>query len=291
MFLRAWRHPATRGNRLAAMVRYLGWRLNALVSPGPAVIPFVNDTLLVAEPTTPEVCELRLFTLRDFEAMAFVAHVLRPDDYFVDVGASIGSYAILAAAASGACVTAFEPAPARATLLRRNVMLNELQMLVDTRECALAEVQGQRDFVVDDDFSVTARASGLADEIFPVSVTRLDDARLAGRPVLAKIDVAGDELGVLRGANATLGQSSLCAVIIGADRKRTGGAEKSHLIQTLMEHHGFIAADYDPIRRRVMGIGSVARRKTIYLRAGQAEHVIRRVGRASGLWVTDELCI
>lgn len=291
MFLRAWRHPVTRGNRLGAMARYLGWKVNACVSPGPAVIPFVNDTMLVAQPATLEACELRLLTLKDFEAMAFVAHLLRADDYFIDVGASIGSYAVLAAAASGAYVTAFEPAPARATLLRRNVMLNELQALIDTRECAIAEVQGQREFIVEGDSSVSVPARRPVGERVPVSVTRLDDARLAGRPVLAKIDVAGSELAVLRGAHATLAQSSLCAVIIGADRQRPEEAANLHLVESVMERHGFVAADYDPIRRRVMGVGDVARRKTIYLRAGQAEHVIRRLARATGFWVTDELCI
>jgi hypothetical protein len=42
----------------------------------------------------PGVCE--------FEEMAFVLHYARPTDLFVDVGANIGAYTVLAAGASGA---------------------------------------------------------------------------------------------------------------------------------------------------------------------------------------------
>lgn len=40
--------------------------------------------------------------LHEFEDMAFLLHVLRRTDLFVDVGANIGSYTILAGGAAGA---------------------------------------------------------------------------------------------------------------------------------------------------------------------------------------------
>jgi FkbM family methyltransferase len=41
--------------------------------------------------------------------MAFVLHLLRPDHKFVDVGANVGSYTVLAAGAVGAEVICIEP--------------------------------------------------------------------------------------------------------------------------------------------------------------------------------------
>lgn len=38
--------------------------------------------------------------LQEYEDMSFVLHALRPGDLFVDVGANIGSYSILAAGGS-----------------------------------------------------------------------------------------------------------------------------------------------------------------------------------------------
>ncbi len=47
--------------------------------------------------------------LHEFEDMSFVLHALRSTDVFVDVGANIGSYTVLAAAVVGAQCIAFEP--------------------------------------------------------------------------------------------------------------------------------------------------------------------------------------
>lgn len=43
--------------------------------------------------------------------MALVLHLLRPTDLFIDVGANIGSYTILAGAAVGAKYLSYEPIP------------------------------------------------------------------------------------------------------------------------------------------------------------------------------------
>lgn len=290
MLMRAWRHPVTRSDRLGAYLRYFSWNLHASVVNGPVLVPFINDTLLLTERFTREARELSLFVLKDPEVMAFVAHFLRGDEYFVDVGAGIGSYAVLAAAAPGAFVTAFEPEPGRAALLRRNAALNELTARVDCRELAAAEVPGRLEA-----FWSSARRLPLplrmaTPECASVAVVRLDDARLAGRPVLARVDVGGDELAVLRGANATLGNPSLCAVIVGADPERTLEEKQPELVRAVLERHGFVPANYDPWQRRLLRLES-PRRTVIYVRRSQAEHIVRRLAEAAGIWINASLCI
>ena len=68
---------------------------------------------------TPRLCE--------FEEMAFVMHFLRPGELFVDVGANVGAFTVLAAGVAGAAVRAFEPNPGTFEMLERNVRLNGLQ--------------------------------------------------------------------------------------------------------------------------------------------------------------------
>jgi FkbM family methyltransferase len=58
--------------------------------------------------------------------MAFVLHVLRQSDKFIDVGANVGSYTVLAAGAVGSRAFAVEPIPTTFGFLRRNVELNGL---------------------------------------------------------------------------------------------------------------------------------------------------------------------
>ena len=50
--------------------------------------------------------------LAEFADMAFVLHVLRAGDLFVDIGANAGAYTLLASSVAGAKTTCFEPVPA-----------------------------------------------------------------------------------------------------------------------------------------------------------------------------------
>ena len=55
--------------------------------------------------------------------MAFVLHLLRPGEHFVDVGANVGSYIVLAGVGQTR-VTAVEPIPATFAHLQHSVALN-----------------------------------------------------------------------------------------------------------------------------------------------------------------------
>ncbi len=65
--------------------------------------------------------------------MAFLLHVLRPEDTFVDVGANVGAYTILAAKNVGADVISLEPIPSTFSKLQRNVDANKAAGKVDLR--------------------------------------------------------------------------------------------------------------------------------------------------------------
>jgi FkbM family methyltransferase len=83
--------------------------------------------------------------------MAFVLHFLRPGDLFVDVGANVGFYSILAAAASGANCLAFEPGPDAFDWLCGNIGLNGVSARVEVRREALGRQAGQVAFTVGQD--------------------------------------------------------------------------------------------------------------------------------------------
>eukprot|EP01034_Spumella_vulgaris_P002103 gene2103-2739_t len=54
-------------------------------------------------------------------------HYLRPEDTFVDVGANIGVYSVLASGITGAKSLSFEPIPSTFANLKRNINYNNLQ--------------------------------------------------------------------------------------------------------------------------------------------------------------------
>jgi len=71
--------------------------------------------------------------LHEFEQMAFLLHCLRSEDIFIDVGANVGSYTVLASAAVGAKTIAFEPIESEYNGLMANIELNGIAHLVDAR--------------------------------------------------------------------------------------------------------------------------------------------------------------
>src|SRR5579872_7449447 len=104
-----WRHPISSGNRGAALSRYARWQIGVRVLGAPVVIPFVESTRLVCERSMTGATGNLYCGLHEFGDMAFLLHFLRAGDLFVDVGANVGSFSVLASGVVGASSIALEP--------------------------------------------------------------------------------------------------------------------------------------------------------------------------------------
>lgn len=168
-----------------------------------------------------------------------VVTLVRPGDAFVDVGANIGYFTVLAAAlvGDGGLVIAFEPHAQARDALVETVRRNTASGRVEIVPLALAEADGHAALFVEDAVSAhstleparspmrhvaTFRAAG------QVRVTTFDNW-LASRPELAsrvrcmKIDVEGVEARVLGGMTAALQLprlAILCETTLGSEADR-----------------------------------------------------------------------
>lgn len=147
--------------------------------------------------------------------VALVRRLLRPGDVFVDGGANIGLFSLVAARCVGPTgkVVAFEPAPATRALLQGNLDLNGLSW-VDVRAEALGERPGTLELV-----TFTGDRSGLSSfqpedarggQRVQVRVVTLDGMLTPEelpRLRLLKLDLEGAEYGALQGASRLLGQA------------------------------------------------------------------------------------
>lgn len=152
---------------------------------------------------------------RDKQYEPHVTRVLRgllsPGATFVDVGANIGYFSLLAASLVGPAgrVLAFEPNPANCELLRQSVTANDFAWIA-IHPVAVAEARQQIAFAtagVDSNGRVINPAEAEA-EVAPlplVEAVPLDEA-LAGVPRVdaIKIDVEGAEARVWRGMQAVI---------------------------------------------------------------------------------------
>jgi FkbM family methyltransferase len=182
--------------------------------------------------------------------MAFLLHFLRSDDLFVDIGANVGSYTILACSAIGATGMAFEPVPSTHKRLVDNLRLNHVDQKVQCFHIALGSEKGQISFAANQDVTNHVLASG---EHCPDSVTvEVDvlDAYLQNKePALIKIDVEGFETAVLQGAQQTLTNPALHCLIMELNSSGNRyGFNELNIIET-MRVYDFAPYAYDPFSR------------------------------------------
>lgn len=198
--------------------------------------------------------------LHEFQDMAFVLHLLREGDLFVDVGANIGSYTILAGAAGARCV-AIEPIRSAFEHLLRNINLNGLQDSVDARNIGAGSHRGMLKFTTGlDTVNHVAAESDAADGgLAEVEVDTLDSVAAGLRPLLIKIDVEGFESEVLAGAEKIMSEKSLLAVVMelnGSGRRYGLDDSAAH---GLMLGYGFKPCAYSPFTRRLEALNVALR--------------------------------
>jgi FkbM family methyltransferase len=179
--------------------------------------------------------------LHEFADMMFPLHFLREGDLFLDIGANIGSYTVLASGVCRAATWAFEPDPNTLRHLKRNIAINELGGLVTVYECALGPTQGEVPFTVGLD-TVNKVAAANDKNVRIVHQEQLDNLIGASQPIMIKMDVEGSEEHVLRGAEALLANPCLKVIEL-----ETVTPEINHM----MLSNQFERAYYDPFIRRL----------------------------------------
>lgn len=127
---------------------------------------------------------------------------------FVDVGANIGLYSLLAATLfDPGDVVAFEPTPDLVAIARRIAQANDVA--IDVRPCAVSSAAGRAALhlaSVSDVSNSLVEGFKASETSVEVDTVRLDDvaADWSDVPTVMKIDVEGHEADVLAGAHATI---------------------------------------------------------------------------------------
>lgn len=267
-------HPLNHKGRMAALLRVLRWQIGIRLLPVECALPFVNGTQLLVKRGMTGATGNWYCGLHEVAEMAFVLHALRPGDLFVDVGANIGSYTVLAAGAVGADAIAVEPVPSTFNALRRNVCLNDLGHRVNCVNAGLGETEGELRFTAGQDTTNHVLAQGEMGDAVLVRVQRLDELCAERIPVVIKIDVEGYEQAVIAGGGTTLANEQVNAVIMETNGSgQRYGWDDERLIET-MRSFGFSTCAYDPFARRIQA-ASPGTGNTLFVRdiATMQDHV------------------
>lgn len=250
-------HPLTRDAQLAAWFRFARWQVRSRVHDE-IIVPWIGGTRLAVRRGMAGATGNIYAGLHEFADMMFALHFLREDDLFLDVGANIGSFTILASGVRHAKTWCFEPDQETARALRRNIEINDLADRVVVHEIALGEADGTINFTRGLD-TMNRIATVDDTDVRSVSVRRLDTVVGTARPIMLKMDVEGFEGTVMKGAPLLVANDSLKAIEL--------EGVPTELDRTLREA-GFVVAYYDPMRRDLNRAphSGAARSNTLYVR-------------------------
>lgn len=259
-------HPLNKKNKINAIIRFFFWQIKSRLSRKDFVHNFTkNSKLLVKRGMTGATGNIYC-GLHEFEDMAFLLHFLRPGDLFMDVGANVGSYTVLASAEIGAKTISIEPVKSTFDYLIKNIQLNRIQDRVEALNIGLSSASGILKFTKTLDTVNHVVANNDLNDVIDVTVKTLDDILHSARvPILLKIDVEGFEAEVLKGSKYTLANPSLKAIII-----ELNGSGKKYGYDDTIIHNELINADfkpyyYNPFEKSLMKLEYFGSCNTLYL--------------------------
>lgn len=262
-------HPLNAERKTQALIRFLLWQIGSRMVPGPVAVNFVNNVRLLVEPGMTGATGNVYAGLHEFEDMAFVLHLLKKEDIFVDVGANIGSYTMLAGGAVGARCVSIEPIPNTFAHLMDNINLNGLGDKVLPLNIGLGKENGTLRFTSGfDTVNHVVAETDIGVETINVPMKKLDDVLFDIEPLLIKIDVEGFETNVIKGADKVLSNRSLLAVLMELNGSgQSYGFDEGDLHKIMLEY-GFKTYRYLPFERELVSLHDKNHESgnTLYLR-------------------------
>lgn len=270
------KHPLARKHKAKALRRIGQWQIKSRIFPSSrAVVPFIGSTKLYLSKNEHAALGNWYYGLSEFEMMSFLLHFLRPGDCFIDVGANIGSYSILASGVNQAYSIAIEPIPGTFEKLKQNRALNDLGNFVKQWNIGLSDQpgslnftgeKGQQNHVVREDEKSISNTT--------VKASTLDLIAEGYPPTLLKIDVEGFETAVLAGGHKTLQNPNLKAIIMETMGLGNRYGFDEAALNEKIQGFGFQPFEYYPFERKLLP-GISGNGQTLYLRdvAGGRERV------------------
>lgn len=251
-------HPANRGRKVQALARFAGWQVWKRTTGRPIVHRYWEGVRVRVYPDSKS-GGLAIYTgLPEYDDMLFAARFLAAGDLFVDVGANIGLYSLLAARAvgPGGTVIAFEPHPVAAARLRENAALNGFEN-VEIHETAAGAATGQTHITEGLDTVNHVVPEGGVGTV-AVRLESLDGV-VGSRPAaLVKIDAEGFEPEVLRGAMRLLDERRVGALVIELrEHSARYGSDDAGVVQAL-ETCGYRPYRYQAAPNRLLPLDTAS---------------------------------
>ncbi|MBN1117987.1 MAG: FkbM family methyltransferase [Bacteroidales bacterium] len=277
---RTYNHPLNRKRKLKSIVNY--FRLGAYMRLNKNkmfIHPYIHDTKLLVGRKSASSMGQYFNSLNDFDEMSLLLHFLDKNDIFVDVGANVGVFSVLASGVSGAKSIAIEPNDENIEILKQNIAINNLQNNINIVKCVVGEQIGEISFTKGlDSINRVTREEDTSLETELIKEETLDNLLKNNRPSFIKIDVEGFELNVLNGAKNILQEPNLKILIIETNGLSSKYQLDENEIFNILENFGFSIYRYSPFERNLNKADKKNKQEnSIFIRNKDIDEVITKI--------------
>ena len=238
-----WKHPLAGRQKIRAIQRWLMWQIITKTKTDAVTVPWIEKSVLKTKRGMTGATGNLYCGLHEFHDMALLLHFFASEQgLFLDVGANIGSYTVLASRVGKAKSIAVEPVASTVTALTDNIKENGIGEEVEVVQAAIGERAGKIWFSLDRDTTNQAVDMNYSGRKEMVEVKTIDQILGDRQAEFWKVDVEGFEEAALAGSSTSLRNHKPQIILLEGDSPK---------IQTIMKTNYFKRAKYDPFTKTV----------------------------------------
>lgn len=218
-FRKVLNHPNNKKAKINTLGRLFLWKLNQLFLHKPVTVDLTPEIKCVCHPDSSFGSLIVYTKFPEYAEMNFLYDYLEKDDIFVDVGANIGAYSLIAASKiKTGKIFSFEPSPKALKYLKENIQINNIKHIVTIVDKVVSDKNGFEKFI-SGKHSEVDRIGGKSDLFHKIktipSITLDKFLTIQKIPYvdLIKIDIEGAELKALKGLREFLVRDKVGAIL------------------------------------------------------------------------------
>lgn len=231
-----WSHPSCRQQKIKSILKFFGWQFYKRLTGKFIDLQLIPGVKIRCYPDSYSSAAVLYCGLYDYNDMNFLLRYLRPEDSFIDIGANIGVYTLLAASKICGTIYSFEALPKNYDRLKENLYLNNFKQ-VKPYAIAISDCGGNVALNLAEGDSMPFITYEATHNSIIVATDTLDHL-LHDQPkstlTLGKIDIEGAELLALKGGTTLLQQNRPSVWILEInDAVENFGYQKQDLVNFL----------------------------------------------------------
>ncbi len=261
-------HPLIKDNKMNAIMSFIRWQTAVRLLGKKVIVPWVEDSKFITGIGEHGLTANIYTGFMEYEDMLFLLHALQPNETFVDVGANVGSYSILASKVVKVKSISFEPLPETVERLKDQIQINRINDSVSIINKGVGDKRGSLFFTNNRDTTNKVCLTGDTENSTKIEVTTLDDELEKNEKYFFKIDVEGFEYNVIEGGKNVLASPNTSALIIELNGSGDEFGHSNDEIHKKLISFDFKPVSYEPLSRTLTIMNGFNRNggNTIYVK-------------------------